>query len=90
MAFGIAHGEETIQGTTTMIYCGSSGGYQPSENKFPINTRAKARAALSYAYWAPNPEGIRECVCLHYPDFPSCIKRKERHEKNTPNTTNTP
>lgn len=79
-ASGNALGNTLIQKTETMVYCGPYGDYpkETGKYKFPIDTRAKARAALSYANWAPNPEGIRECVCKHYPDFPSCIKRSRR------------
>lgn len=59
------------------IVCGPQGGYPKNEWwHFPIQTRGQARAALSYAHWAPNPEGIRQCVCEHF-DFPSCKKYKQ-------------
>ncbi len=54
-------------------YCGLSGG-EPAY-KYPITTRIKAQAALSYAYWAKNPAGIKECVCKHY-NFPSCVPKE--------------
>lgn len=80
--FGIATGEETqrIMKLDSQIYCGPYGGYKRNEgnHKYPIETREKARAALSYAYWAPNPEGIRNCVCKYYPDMPSCIDRARK------------
>lgn len=73
----ISSAEEKIQSTPTPVFCGLEGGYTgpTAATKFPIETRARARAALSYAYWAPNPDGIRSCVCRNYPDLPSC-KRK--------------
>jgi hypothetical protein len=72
-----AQAAELIQKTDGPVYCGPAGGYPESAHKFPIETRAKARAALSYAHWADNPDGIRKCVCEHYPDFPSCLHPKQ-------------
>ena len=42
------------------LFCGPEGGSCPGT--FPVNTTARARAALAYARYAPNPEGIRRCV----------------------------
>lgn len=44
-------------------FCGPSGGSCPGT--FPVNTRGRARAALAYARYAPEPEGIKECVRKH-------------------------
>ena len=52
-----------------VVYCGPEGGHK--KYGFPIKARGQARAALSYAHWAPEPDGIRRCVCRHF-DFPSC------------------
>lgn len=41
-------------------FCGPAGKSCPST--FPSNTPARARAALSYARHAPDPQGIRDCV----------------------------
>lgn len=41
-------------------FCGSSGG--SCARAYPVNTPGRARAALSYARYAPNPEGIKSCV----------------------------
>lgn len=41
----------------------------------PVNTLKRARAALAYAHYAPNPEGIRKAVYAKYPDL------KKRHEE---------
>ena len=41
-------------------FCGPEGGACPYT--YPVNTRKRARAALAYARYAPDPEGIRECV----------------------------
>jgi len=53
-------------------YCGKAGG--ADAKSYPVNTKARAQAALKLAHNAPNPEGIRRCVCSHYPDLPSCKK----------------
>ena len=48
-------------------FCGPSGG-SPG-GSFPINTRKRAIAALSYSRNAPNPSGIKSCVYKHYPNL---------------------
>lgn len=64
-----------IQELDHTVYCGPRGGYgSEGKYKFPIKTRRQAIAALSYRYWAPNPAGIKECVCEHFPNLPSCSK----------------
>lgn len=69
---------EKILKTAQPVYCAEAGGYPKDQRfKFPIETREKARAALAYAFWAPNPDGIRTCVCNYYGDFPSCRKLKK-------------
>ncbi len=42
------------------LFCGPEGG--SCYGTYPVNTKARARAALAYARHAPNPEGIRKCV----------------------------
>lgn len=42
------------------LFCGPEGGSCPGT--YPVNTKRRARAALSYARYAPNPEGIKSCV----------------------------
>ena len=42
------------------LFCGPAGGACPGT--YPVNTPRRARAALSYARHAPNPEGIRRCA----------------------------
>lgn len=42
------------------LFCGPEGGSCPGT--FPVNTPGRARAAMSYARYAPYPEGIRECA----------------------------
>jgi|TARA_R110002020_G_scaffold135040_3_gene301647 hypothetical protein len=41
-------------------FCGPAGG--APEGSYPVNSEKRARAALSYAHNAPNPEGIKNCV----------------------------
>jgi hypothetical protein len=48
-------------------FAGPSGG--APKGSFPINTRARGRAALSYARHAPNPSGIRRAVQAKYPSL---------------------
>jgi hypothetical protein len=52
-------------------FAGKAGG--TSKYSFPINNIKHARSALSYAHYAPNPEGIRNAV---YKRFPQLKKRK--------------
>jgi len=53
-------------------FCGPSGG--APKGSFPINTRERAVAALAYARNAPNPSGIKACVCRNWPTLPACQK----------------
>ena len=41
-------------------FCGPAGG--APEGSYPVNSEKRARAALSYAHNAPDPEGIKRCV----------------------------
>ena len=41
-------------------FCGPSGGAAPGT--YPVNSKKRRSAALSYAHNAPNPAGIRACV----------------------------
>lgn len=41
-------------------FCGSAGG--SCARSYPVNTPGRARAALAYARFAPNPKGIKSCV----------------------------
>jgi len=41
-------------------FCGPSGGAAPGT--YPVNTKKRCSAALSYARNAPKPSGIRACV----------------------------
>jgi hypothetical protein len=51
-------------------FCGPSGG--APKGTYPVNTKARAVAALAYARHAPNPSGIRACVCRHWSSLPAC------------------
>ena len=48
-------------------FAGASGG--ASKYSYPINTLARAKAALAYAHHAPNPEGIKRKVYAKYPQL---------------------
>jgi hypothetical protein len=48
-------------------FAGPSGG--APAGSFPINTRTRGKAALSYARNAPNPPGIRRAVRAKYPSL---------------------
>lgn len=56
-------------------FAGGAGG--SSKYSYPINTEKRAKAALSYARNAPNPEGIKKKV---YSKYPALKKRKEKRE----------
>lgn len=43
------------------MFCGRAAGY-PCKYKFPVNTRGRARAAKSYARYAPNKAGLYRCI----------------------------
>jgi len=57
-------------------YCGPSGG--APKGSYPINTKKRAISALAYARNAPNPAGIKKCVCRHYPDLAACSKKDSK------------
>jgi len=60
-------------------FAGKAGG--ADKFSFPINDKAHAKAALSRAHFAPNPEGIKASV---YRKFPALKKRKmNRNKSNT-------
>lgn len=50
-------------------FAGPKGGAAPGT--YPINTRKRAKAALSYARNAPNPAGIKRAVYKKYPSLKS-------------------
>jgi hypothetical protein len=56
-------------------FCGPAGG--APKGSYPVNTMKRAKAALSYARHAPNPAGVRKCVCRHWPSLPSCKSGKD-------------
>ena len=68
-----------------VVYC------LPKEKKFPVNTKKKCSAALSYARYSPDPCKIARCVqrnCKKYPTVGShsklieeCKKKKKRSSK---------
>ena len=48
-------------------FCGPAGGAAPGT--YPVNNIKRARAALSYAHNAPDPDGIDDCVKRKYPSL---------------------
>jgi hypothetical protein len=58
-------------------FCGPAGG--APKGSYPVNSKKRAQAALSLARHAPNPDGIKSCVCKHWKDLPSC-KGKDSEE----------
>jgi len=60
-------------------FCGPAGG--APKGSYPVNTLKRAKAALSYARHAPNPAGIRKCVCRHWgKQLPSCQAGKKKKD----------
>ena len=55
-------------------FAGASGG--ADKYSFPIDTKARARNALSRAHFAPNPEGIKAKVYKEYPELKKPVKKK--------------
>lgn len=54
-------------------FCGPSG--KAPKGTYPVNTLKRAKAALAYARNAPDPAGIKKCVCRHWgKKLPSCQK----------------
>ena len=51
------------------------GNFAGPDGTYPINTEARAKAALSYAHNAANPSAIKEKVYAKYPGL------KERHKE---------
>ena len=41
-------------------FCGSEGG--SCARSYPVNTTKRARAALAYAHYAPDQEGLKRCA----------------------------
>lgn len=48
-------------------FVGTAGG--APKGSYPINTKARAKAALAYAHNAPNPSGIKSKVYDKYPSL---------------------
>lgn len=66
-----------------IVYC------LPKEQKFPVNTKKRCSAALSYARYAPSPCKIAECVkknCKKYPTVGKSSKLMEKCEKKKKRT----
>lgn len=63
-------------------FCGPSGG--APKGTYPVNTKARAISAISYARHAPNPAGIKKCVCSHWPGLPACKSKEKQSMKALP------
>lgn len=77
--FGVAEERKKPGGSNVGKYkkgpfCGPSGG--APKGTYPVNTKKRAIAALAYARHAPNPAGIKKCVCRHWPALPACKTKK--------------
>jgi hypothetical protein len=51
-------------------FCGPAG--VAPKGTYPVNTKARAISAIAYARNAPNPAGIKRCVCRHWPELAAC------------------
>ena len=60
-------GSNAVKYPGVKYFAGPSGG--APKGSYPINTRKRAKAALSYARHAPNPQGIRNAVHRKYPSL---------------------
>lgn len=58
---------------STKEFAGTKGG--APKGSYPINTKKRAKAALSYAHNAPNPGGIKAAVHKKYPDLGKAKKK---------------
>lgn len=56
-------------------FVGQFGG--SSKYSYPVNSKKRARAALSYAYNAPDPLGIKKAVYKKYPSLVPKNKKKK-------------
>jgi hypothetical protein len=48
------------EGIPKELFCGPFGGARAGS--YPVNSPGRAIAAMSYARYAPNPQGIKECA----------------------------
>lgn len=55
-------------------FCGPAGG--SARGTYPVNSKKRAKAALSYAHNAPNPGGIKKCVKSKFPSVGKSSKKK--------------
>ena len=61
-------------GSNVGKFAGPSGG--APKGSYPINTKKRAKAALSLAHNAPNPAGIKKAVYRAYPSLKKKSKKK--------------
>lgn len=57
---GSSYEKKAYRSLSPKVFCGSAGGASP--RSYPVDTGKHCKAALSYARYAPNPEGIRQCA----------------------------
>ncbi|KKN33430.1 hypothetical protein LCGC14_0803970 [marine sediment metagenome] len=62
------------KGVAKKSFCGPSGG--APKGSYPVNSKKRARAALSYAHNAPKPSGIKACVKRKWPSVGKPKKKK--------------
>ena len=48
-------------------FCGPAGG--APAGTYPVGSLSRAKSAIKLAHNAPNPSGIKKCVCRHYPEL---------------------
>lgn len=53
-------GRGRYAGVSRGLFCGPSG--RAPAGSFPVNSEKRCRAALTYARYAPDPDGIRRCA----------------------------
>ena len=83
--FGVAEDRKKPGGSNAGKYkkgpfCGPSGG--APKGTYPVNTRKRAISAIAYARNAPNPTGIKKCVCRHWPDLDACKNNKKKEKQS--------
>jgi len=79
--FGLADDKKKPGGSNVGKYkkgpfCGPAGG--APKGSYPVDTKKRAIAAIAYARHAPNPAGIKKCVCRHWPSLPACKKKEKQ------------
>ena len=71
------------KGVSQKNMAGTKGG--APKGSFPMDTKKRAKAALSYAHNAPNPSGIKAAV---YKKYPALKKNKDKRKGDCPSCGN--